>query len=186
MSVGTWVAGGFLGQVAPWSEDGGADYADLGVCGGRGFGLDYTAFSEVIRDTDQFGDTPLDTIDRGSEYRIQFELLEVNEESMTVLNNEQAGFGGILSMGMRGTDIASELLLTALVGPPAETVMITDGSTTAGPAFLHALRFKILEGRAMRMALSDDHRRIPIFGRLLWEPLGTSGPFDIYCFDVGP
>lgn len=189
MSVGAFVAGAFVGEVSPNA----GSYVTLGVLGGRGIQIMYRTFEEVIRDTDQYGDTELETIGRGSGYKSRFELLEVNPANMSILFNENnkaggvAKMGGLAAIGRLGTSIASAFRATAIAGPPAAKVNFGSGATlAAGPCVLTVLRWKLEENKDMTAAMSTDHRRIPIFSRFLWDNASASAPYSLTCFTVTP
>lgn len=191
MTVGAFVAGASVGAIAQNANS--PSYATMGILGGRGIQVSYRTFEEVIKDTDQFGDTELETIGRGSGYKVRFELLEVNPTNMSLLWNENnkaggvAKMGGIKAIGRLGTSIASAFKATSIAGPPANLVNFGSGAAlAAGPCVFTVLRFKLEENKDMVAAMSTDHRRIPIFARCLWDNAVASDPYSLTCFTVTP
>jgi len=131
-----------------------------------GFRLQETHHHENIM-VDDFGDVPIDGINRGTESRITLEFVEYAR----VIDAINAQIGAITDQGTTNTQVgqtlvslAQQLVLTAVVGTPADSFVKSIKTLTAVKAII-VTDFEIV--------MAARHRKGPLTFQLFPDP--TSG-----------
>ncbi len=149
---------------------------DMGLTNDNGYELSWVTHQDEVRGTDAYGNSLLQTIYRGADWRLRALFKEYRQANMNAAWNFGRAANNALSpvMGViarLGTDIGHAIVLTSTAGTPAAT----------NPTSLTALSVVSAPGANHSIGFTSKERTVPVELVLLPYDIGGGTPAWFTC-----